>query len=85
MSALAAAAITDNPELRAEMVEIMRLMLNRIKKTVKVGDPKEVAVYARQLVPLLMRSVSDAEAGGDGKAELRAEFEAVMAAVRGDA
>lgn len=80
---MAALAIADNPDLKQQLTRIVSMMLTDVERTFLIGDPKAKAVYVRQVVPTLIRSMAEADVAS-GDLELRASFERVMAAVRGD-
>ena len=73
---LAAVALADNAELKARVARIVDLMLDDVERTFRIGDAKDKAIYARQIVPTLLRSMSEADAAG-GDVEMRASFERV--------
>src|SRR5262245_61697823 len=80
---MAALAIAENPELKQRLTRIVDLLLIDVERTLRIGDAKAKAVYVRQIVPTLIRSMAEADAVGVNDAQ-RAVFERVMAAVRGD-
>jgi hypothetical protein len=83
MREVMAQVISDNPQLRERLTRIIDLMLDDMERTVRYGDPKDRMLLARQIIPGLLRSMQDKQSGAASE-QLRAEFERVMAAVRGE-
>lgn len=80
---VAAAVVAQDAQLRARLVRIYNKALDDVEQTFDTGYAKDRAVYVRQIVPIMMRGLQEAEAA-QADAELQAAFERVMAAVRGD-
>src|SRR5262245_16358677 len=69
---MAALAIADNPDLKQQLTRIVGMMLADVERTFLIGDPKAKAVYVRQIVPTLIRSLSEADAAAVDSAERQA-------------
>lgn len=70
-----------DPETRLLLNDVVREALLSVKRRLRIGDPNDLKLILGALVPGLLRS---ANAGAADDGGLRAEFDEVMRAVRGE-
>lgn len=80
---LAAVVLAQNPELREGLVEIYKLAIADVRRVYRTGDVRDRAQYTRQLVPMMLRGMQQAEGNAQSKAMLDA-FNRMMLAMGGD-
>ena len=69
-------------QTRARLNAVVNHVLDDVERRLLIGDPGEVKLLLSAIMPGLLRQATNVK-GDDG--DLRAEFENVMAAVRGQA
>ena len=82
MSALATVAVAQNPELRDRLVKVFNLAIDDVERVFRFGDVRDRAIYARQLVPAMLRGMQEAE-GSAASAAMQSAFDRIMEAVGG--